>query len=550
MTQPESCPTPSATRSRAVLALLAALALIAVFASRNLDRLPFDAPLRYDEATHLAEGVEVADALESGDRAVLADYFLSKRVMKGIVYRLWYGVGFTLVTPGTDHGRALGIAACCLALLAIFLLARALAQDGWRNATALLAVAFAVGAPILHEHGRRAMVEPINLMTLALALAAFVHDRKRGTVISAIVAALALLLAVATKYNHALVLLIALGGDALWTAFERRREPWRARLRPFLPFALALLPVVVFLADPKRLNAVAYYIWTIPGGQNPIDFTGALYAKTLLTRFALSVSGSVLLVVLALVGAVVALRTKTPGARLVALHVAIGLALAQSNDLKLERILVPLTGGIFAFGALGTVAILAKLSTIPLRALASVLLAALWIAKPTPSVYALVINPYRQVDQFVDAGLDYTLANPPALWLGGDFGDGVILHSGTVRLRARERGLELPPGAFQFGGVEFFQKSRIDFDGLKSGRVSDEAISRVLRPFRSLVVVLDPNSREPAILEAQVRRVFERIKALGEFEREPKPKVLQFDTADNTSFRTRLEFWRRVPKSP
>lgn len=549
MTQHESQSTTSASSWRAtLLAVVAALVLVGAFVWRNAQRLPYDGPLSYDEATHLEEGAEIADLLAKGDPAILVEHFLKTKIMKGVLYRLWYGVGFTRIEPGIDHGRAIGLVAGGLALLLVFLLARAVAPRDLKNRTAVLALLCAVGAPILHDQLRRAMVEPINLLTLCIALCGFVLDRRKETIGTAIFAALALLVAVATKYNHALVLLVAIGLDSTIEAWSRRALPIRARLRPFLPIAITLLPVLLYLSSPTRLKSVWYYIWTIPDGGNPVNLSGSLYLETMISRIAPSSLGCVLVLCCAVLGAVVVFRERLPGGRLLVLHLLIGLGLAQSNDLKLERILVPLLGSFFALVGVGAAFATKtiRFSKPALHPISLALALLLWIGVPSRALYALEKNPYRETNAWLDAGIAYSKQNPRALWIGGSFGEGMIWNSATVRLRARELGVNLPPDSFMFGGVEFFQKSRLDLSAVKSGG-ADAALARLLKSFRSLIVVLDPTMTEPTILNPLLRNVYARIKAGGEFELRGEPRVLAFPTAAGRPLRTRLEFWVRKP---
>lgn len=550
MTQHESpaVETGPTTRST-VCCLLFSLLLVAGFAWLQAERLPSDGPLSYDEATHLAEGVEVADLMDQGEPSRLVDHFLKTKVMKGVLYRLWYGAGFTLLAPGADHGRAIGLFAGCLALLVVFFLARALAPPSLANRAGIVALFAALGAPLLHDQLRRAMVEPLNLLTIALALLAFVLDRKRESIATASFAALALLVAVATKYNHALVLLAAIGLDSLLEAWSRRDRPWRHRLRPFLPLLFALLPVFAYLADPTRAKSVWYYIWTIPDGGNPVDLTGSTYAATLASRIAPTTIGNALALVAVALGALAAIKTRLPGGRLVAVHLAIGLALAQANDLKLERILVPLTGSFFALLAVG-VAIGSHSLRFTRPALKPISLGfglLLWALPPSPSLYAIRPDPYRATDAWLDEGIRFTRANPRALWLGGSFGEGRIWNTATIALRAREIGAPLPPGAFMFGGVEFFQKSKLDLSAVKGGG-ADAELFRLLEPYRSLVVVLDPTTTEPTILNPLIRQVYGRLRASGRYELAEEPRTLVFPTAGIRPLRARFELWVRADR--
>src|SRR5206468_3070562 len=100
MTQQQSPGAGAPSRLLPLLPLLAAIVFIAAFVLLQVKRLPFDAPLTYDEGTHLSEGVEVGDALAARDWPRVARYFLEQRVMKGIIYRLWYGVTFLVLPPG------------------------------------------------------------------------------------------------------------------------------------------------------------------------------------------------------------------------------------------------------------------------------------------------------------------------------------------------------------------------------------------------------------------------------------------------------------------
>lgn len=549
MTQHERLEVESGPSRRSTwLCLLAALLLVGGFAWLQSARLPLDGPLSYDEATHLAEGAEIADLME-GDPERLIDHFLTTKVMKGVLYRLWYGAGFLLLAPGIDHGRAIGLLAGCLALLALAFLARAIAPPESKNRCFLVAIVAAVCAPIFHDQLRRAMVEPLNLLTISLAVLAFVIDRKKESVLSAMVAALALIVAVATKYNHALVLLVAIGLDSLIEAWSRRSRPWSSRLRPFLPLAIALLPVLAYLASPTRLKSVWYYIWTIPEGGNPVDLTGTTYLSTLASRIAPSTIGNAVALIAVALGALVALRARLPGARLLVLHLSIGLALAQANDLKLERILVPLLGSFFALMALGASFASATIKfTKPWIAPAALVAALLlWALPPSRALYAIERNPYRATDAWLDEGIRFSAQNPRALWLGGSFGEGMIWNTATVTLRARELGARLPQGSFMFGGVEFFMKSKLDLAAVKGGG-ADAELFRLLEPYRSLVIALDPTTTEPTLLNPLLRNVYARIRASGRYELVGEPRVLAFPTRGPRPLRARLEFWTRTTK--
>ncbi len=550
MTQQQS----GEARSSFVLPLLAAIVLIAVFVALEVKRLPFDGPLSYDEGTHLSEGVEVRDALAARDWPRVANYFLEKKVMKGIIYRLWYGVTFLFVAPGADDGRLGGIAGCALALLAIFLLARSLAPEGLAGASGLFAVVFAVCAPIVHRLGRMAMVEPINLFALALALALLVRDRRQPSLSRALLAALALLFAIVTKYNHALILVLASGLDATIELARglKAKTPWKQRLRPFLPLAIAFSPVIVLLANPSRLSSILYYIKTVPGGQDPVNLKGMTYVHTLFTRIAPWSVGCALLVVLVVATAIWLVRKQQPGARLVALHLAIGFALAQANDLKLERIIVPLLGGAFAFGGVGAARLVDRLRSIRITRTAlatglAALVVALFFGLPSRELYAVIPNPYRVVDECMTSGIEFARGHGKTLWLGGDFGNGWMWNSAALRLRLRELGSPIPESSLEFGGAEFLFRSKIDVRSLRQHEAVRGAVTDLLRPYQAVVVMHDPGPKEPVIRDPAVRNLLACVVEFGEFKRATEPRSLLFPAfMDIPAQKARFEIYVRV----
>jgi hypothetical protein len=538
------------TRSRAVALLpwLIVFGIVAAFFAAQVRRLPFDPPLSYDESTHFLEGNEFADLIEAGDTAGMARYFLVDRVMKGILYRVWYGVGFVVVEPEVDAGRTIALVACCFALLTVFLLARALAPPPHRTWYGMLAALLAACSPLLVTHGRQAMVEPINLFTIALALFALIEDKRRRTWPSAVLAAIALLLAFATKYNHAIVLLAAYGADVLFALRERWSRPWRERLRPALPLFLALAPFLVFLANPERIAAVWYYIWTIPGGHNPVDFMRLVYVHTLFERMAPTIAGGVVVLLLAVGGAIAAWRTRIVGARLVVLHVAIGLALAQSNDLKLERILMPLTGGYFALAAVGAYFAFARLAAIRrgLAVASAAIAAVMWMGVPPKSPLTIEKSDLRPtLEAWLDEGLEFSTRGVRTLWFGGDFGGGLIWNTATLRMRVAERGLTIPSWRFEYGGPEFFRKSGVDPETVRRGELTDAKLLELLHPYDQLVVVRDPSGAAPAIRDAFIRRIFTQIENTGWYAPVGEARPHAFEQDDGSFLRARIEYWRR-----
>lgn len=518
--------------------LASALVLIAAFFAIQSARIPIDGMTTYDESTHIFEAGQVRDILEHGSLSDLADYFLSTKVMKGVLYRLWYGAGFLILPFGVDSARTIAVAAACLALLAVYFLARRVAPAGFGDVAGLVAVAAGCLSPLLHTHGRTAMVEPLNLATLVLALFCVVRDRQLGTWPSAILAAIGIVIAFVTKYNHALILVLAIAVDAAIEA--RRRRGWR----PFLPLALALAPLLGLLANPARLKGFAYYVWTIPGGNDPIDPTGWLYPLTLATRTGATTQASLALLVLAAFGA---WKSRNSATRVVSLHFAIGACLAQCNDLKLERILVPLTGDLFVLAGLGGVVAWREWSTTNSLAKTAIA-AALCLAALVPlnrEVFAITPDPMRGFEKWIDEGLAFGAQNPRALWLGGSFDDRVIWNSATLRNRARETNQIESVSKFEYGGTEFFQKSKIDPAALHAGNLDPRALDELLRKYRSLVVLLDPQRNEPRIADRFIDQLWKRIRDSGQYVMARRSLEATVERRPGVLERVRMEFWTR-----
>lgn len=516
----------------------AALVLIAAFFAIQSARIPRDGMTTYDEATHLFEAGQVRDILERGSFSELADYFLSTKVMKGVLYRLWYGAGLLVLPFGVDSARTIAVAAACLALLTVYFLARKVAPSGLGDAAGLVAVTAGCLSPLIHSYGRTAMVEPLNLATLVFALFLVVRDRQLGTRSSAVLAAIGIVIAFVTKYNHALILVLAIAVDA---AFEARRSrSWR----PFLPLALAFAPLLGLLANPARLKGFAYYVWTIPGGNNPIDPTGWLYPLTLLTRIGPTTQASIALLVLAAFGA---WRSRNSATRVVSLHFAIGVCLAQCNDLKLERILVPLSGDLFVLAGLGAGIAWREWVATHLRRKAAIttILCAAALVPPSREVFAITPDPMRGFEKWIDEGLAFGAQNPRALWLGGSFDDQVIWNSATLRNRARETNQIESAAKFEYGGTEFFQKSKIDSAALHAGKLDPRVLDELLRKYRSLVVLLDPNRNEPRISDRFIDQVWKRIRDSGQYVMARRSLEANVERRPGVHERVRMEFWTR-----
>lgn len=486
-------------RSAALRFTVAAGAALA-FLWIGLARIPGDGLLRYDEATHVFEGIEVRDAARNGGANALAEVFLEHKVMKGILYRLWFAAAAAVQAPGTDGARRAALVACAAGILALYFLARRLARPGQGDDAGMLAVVFAAAAPLLHTWGRTAMVEPLNFLTVALALAALVRDRQVRSPGSAAVAVSALLLAVFTKYNHALILCAAAGLDAiLAVALDRSSPSLRARLRPLLPLALLLPFLCLWFADAERARGFWYYIVTVPGSDDPVSATGSTYAGVLLQRLS-SWSGGTALLALCLACGV---RGAT---RLPLLHVAIGLALAQLNVLKLERILVPLLPSLFAVLGAGGAALAGLLrARARLGSAAPFLLAGL-VALPGWRALALVEPaPLRTLDAVLDASLDLIQSGAPRQ--RGVLVIGQAFYAGQNRLslphfaiRAHERGAPVQPGAIALAGEEFLRRNGLPESALRSGGLDGAAALRLLEPFDALILLQDqPDALRPFV---------------------------------------------------
>jgi 4-amino-4-deoxy-L-arabinose transferase-like glycosyltransferase len=495
---------------RAALYLIAVLLLLGLFCALNAVRIPKETFPRYDEATHIHLGLQVRDDLRHGDLQSMVQLIFHKRVLKGILYRYYFGIAQCLGPPGTDTARFAGLAAYLGALLCLFFLARSIAPLQQRNLAGYLAVMFGVGAPLANFWSRTAMVEPLNLLFITLAFLCLVRHRRRGTLGSAVLAGAALLLAFYTKFNQALILFGAVGLDALIEGLLRRGRPLRERLQPMLPLAIAFFVIALWFLEEERREAFAYYIWTIPGGENPLDFTGWIYARTLGTKMAPWIAGTVLFYLALLAGL---WQGRKSGARLLLIHLAAGLVLAQMNALKLERILVPLSNDFFALAGAGGAALLAPLLR-RLRPWAApalmVLLTACYFA--APAFFRVKAHPLRKLDRVLDAGLDLSAGANKTLWIGQGYIRGQHrLSTAHVLVRAEERGRPVTPGSFRYVSSEMFHRIGLDRTGAKVEGLTPEMMSKILKGMDAVIVVFDAAPGGPSIKTPLSRKLAQLV---------------------------------------
>lgn len=506
--------------SRRLLVSLTTLIVIGAFAWLALARIPHEQILRYDEATHVFEGMVLRDELARGEYSDFVRRFDEEMTMKGILYRVYFAVAFLITEVGTESARHAGLFACLVALFLIGRLARELAPDEDKDAAGFFAVLFAAASPLLGYWGRTAMVEPLNLLTLQLALWLCVREQRVRSRTALAWAVVGLAVAFFTKYNHAVILFAAVGLDALLRAWKPDGETpsgWR-RLAPLRPIVIAGLIAAAWLATPRHFHDFVYYIKTVPGGSDPVNLGGWTYAVTLRDRMGAGVVASLFLAACFVAASARALRSRT---RLVLLHLCIGLVLAQMNDLKLERILVPLSGDVFVLAGLGAPRLWAFVTRFVrgMPAAAGVVLGLLLATAFGVATFRVERNPLQQLEQVLDRGIDFVRAGGRTLWIGQAFFKG-LERNGTPRItashvmiRARERGIDLPRKSFEV--LSYEQQERLGYSAYKrnADTVTKASVDAFLAEFDSIVIVYDAPTREPNIIEPIPRRFAEFARA-------------------------------------
>lgn len=509
---------------RSRVAFLATLVVLGAFAWLALARIPHEQILRYDEATHVHEGMVLRDELARGDIGDFVRRFDEEMTMKGILYRVYFAVAFLVSDVGTRSARCAGLVACLIALFLIGRLARELARPEHRDAAGFFAVLFAAASPLLGYWGRTAMVEPLNLLTLQLALLLCVREQRVQSRSGLAWAVVGLVVAFFTKYNHAVILFTAVGLDAalrVWRLARTSATPAQ-RLAPLRPIAIAGLVAAAWLAFPRHFHDFVYYIKTVPGGSDPLNLGGWTYAVTLRDRLGAGVVASIFLAACFLAALPEVLRGRV---RLVALHLGVGLALAQANDLKLERILVPLTGDVFVLAGLGAPR-LWELVTRFVRgmpAAVGIVLGTLLATAFGVATFRIERNPLRQLERVVDLGIDAIRAGKKTLWIGQAFFKGYERY-GTPRItashiviRARERGLDVPRTSFELLSYEL--QERLGYETYKQnvGNVTKASVDAFVADFDSIVIVYDAPTKDPNLIEAIPRKVAEFVRAHPKF---------------------------------
>jgi hypothetical protein len=260
----------------------------------------------------------------------------------------------------------------------------------------------------------------------------------------------------------------------------------------------------------------------VPGGSDPLNLGGWTYAVTLRDRLGAGVVASIFLAACFLAALPEVLRGRV---RLVALHLGVGLALAQANDLKLERILVPLTGDVFVLAGLGAPR-LWELVTRFVRgmpAAVGIVLGTLLATAFGVATFRIERNPLRQLERVVDLGIDAIRAGKKTLWIGQAFFKGYERY-GTPRItashiviRARERGLDVPRTSFELLSYEL--QERLGYETYKQnvGNVTKASVDAFVADFDSIVIVYDAPTKDPNLIEAIPRKVAEFVRAHPKF---------------------------------
>ncbi|MBL8766197.1 MAG: glycosyltransferase family 39 protein [Planctomycetes bacterium] len=511
--------------SRRLLVAVATLIVLAAFAWLALARIPHEQILRYDEATHVHEGMVLRDELARGEFGDFVRRFDEQMTMKGILYRVYFAVAFLVSEVGTTSARHAGLIACLVALFLIGRLARELARDEDKDAAGFFAMLFAAASPLLGYWGRTAMVEPLNLLTLQLALWLCVRERRVKTRSALVWSVVGLVVAFFTKYNHAVILFAAVGADALLRVWkpDSAEATGKRRFAPALPLLIAGLIAAAWLASPRHFHDFVYYIKTVPGGSDPVNLGGWTYVITLRDRMGAGVVASLFLGACVVAALPHALRSR---ARLVLLHLGIGLGLAQMNDLKLERILVPLSGDLFVLAGLGAPRLWAFVTRFVrgMPAFVGVVLGILLATAFGVATFRVETNPLQQLEQVVDRGIDYVRAGQRTLWIGQAFFKGNEAN-GTPRItashvviRARERGVELPRTAFELLSYELQERLGYETYKRNADKVTKASVDAFITEFDSIVIVYDAPTKEPNLIETIPRRVAEFARANPAFE--------------------------------
>ncbi|MBK6938820.1 MAG: glycosyltransferase family 39 protein [Planctomycetes bacterium] len=506
--------------SRRLFASLCTLIVIGAFAWLAHTRIPHEQILRYDEATHVFEGMVLRDELARGEYSDFVRRFDEEMTMKGILYRVYFAVAFLITEVGTDSARHAGLFACLVALFLIGRLARELAPDEDKDAAGFFAVLFAATSPLLGYWGRTAMVEPLNLLTLQLALWLCVREQRLRTRAALAWCVVGLVVAFFTKYNHAVILFAAVGLDALLRAWKPSGEslPGATRLTPLRPILIAGLIAAAWLAVPRHFHDFVYYIKTVPGGSDPVNLGGWTYAVTLRDRVAAGVVASLFLAACFVAALGRALRART---RLVLLHLGIGLVLAQMNDLKLERILVPLSGDVFVLAGLGAPRLWAFVTRFArgFPGAVGVVFGVLVTTAFGVATFRVETNPLQQLEQVVDAGIDSIRAGKRTLWIGQAFFKGMEKHgtpritASHVMIRARERGIDLPRTTFEV--LSYEQQERLGYETYKGNpsKVTKASVDAFVANYDSIVIVYDTPTKEPNLIETIPRKFAEFVRA-------------------------------------
>lgn len=512
--------------TRACLAV--ALALIAAVAWVELRALPRDGLPMYDEAAHLIEALPFRDRLAARDVAGLAG-LIAQADTKGVVYNLLHGAALLMGGASIAVLRATGVL-CLLGGLALLYPLGRLASGPRRDPrVGALAVFFAASCPLLLQWGRSAMVEPLNLALNALALIAVLQDRERRTLLSATLAALALLLAFFAKFNQGVILL---GAVAISAALDCLSAPHPAphsasqpglprtaasRLRALLPLVLAAAALLAWLPFGTHWEGLRHYLTAVKGGGEPVRFDAAFYPRTLAERFAPWAGATLALAVAFVAGLRAALR---PGARLLLVHATLGIVLASFNASKRTRLLVPLAPGLLVTAALGVPLIVDRLrawaasvgsARLPRRlpALIAGMLAVAYVAPGWPSLADIRVGAPAGLEAVVDAGLELAGGRRPTLWVGScAVGGEPRLSANHVIVRALEH--DRPDALLPLPYLS-------ELTGAALTR-NDVPMSEALRGFVQVIAISDAGPRTPGFSEPIARQAVEALRAGGAFQ--------------------------------
>ena len=315
-------------------------------------------PASWDEAAHSLFALTIATDLRKGDVLALA-YDTYRQTYWPPVHSWVVGLAFLVFGVSLTVARVVSLVSYVLIPIALLLGARLMHARGDRAAgwiAAAVAGLVAIAMPALVPFASIAFIDLPALLGICLTLmAAFYAERKPEAPKRRLLVGLGILICFLFKTNYGLLLMAAVGTDALIEARMslRRLFAWR-NLYVALP---VLIGLVVWFAYPPKVTETINALVNVPTGEGRWTPRALLFYVSTLRTYA----GSAVMLGVLLVAVVFGLRRwREPNVRILVLLGMIQFLLGELHHTKEDRHLLPVVPALVLLTAAGAARLLTR----------------------------------------------------------------------------------------------------------------------------------------------------------------------------------------------